>query len=197
VRFRTILSASALAVAGLLNIGLGEASAATLFTTTAHTTTVTSGAPVSATAVTPMTFASATSVLDICFSSALRGTVEQNSGGTVTSTLTSGSISSCAPFTQSITFPAAWRLTVSGGSTTAGGTTSWNASLTNFRLDLNNGPYSGNFTSGGVTAIQHHTSGPICIRFADAGTYTGPLTGNGRITTTYCFEGAGAAWSLG
>jgi len=195
MRLRAILPASVLAVAAVL-AGAGSASAATLYTTTAQTTPVSVGSAFSATATSTVTFTSATSLMNQCTSSTLSGTVQQNSGGTVAGNITSGSFSSCSPFPYVATFPSAWALVISGSSTIVGGTTSWNATLANFRFDLNNGPYSGNFTTGGVTAIQNHASGPICLRFADAGTYSGPLTGNGRIDANYCLGGGSAAWSL-
>jgi len=194
MRTRAIMLA--LAVAAALGAGAGGASAATLFTTSAHSATVATGSAFSATATSPWTLTSATSLLNFCSSSSLAGTVTTNSGGTVAGNISSGSLSGCAPLIWAPTFSTAWTLVVSGSSTTAAGFTTWNATLLNLRFDLNNGPYSGSLLNG-VTARQAHTSGPICLRFADSGTITGPLTGNGRIDTNYCFSGASANWSLG
>jgi len=187
----------ALAATAAMGIGASGASAATLFTTSAHTTTVATGSAVSATATSPVVLTSATSALNTCSSSSLAGTVTTNSGGTVAGNITSGSVSSCAPFSAGVTFPSAWVLSVTGSSTTSGSTTIWsNVTISNVRFDLNNGPYSGTL-SGGITARQPHSGGPICLQLSDSGTLTGPLTGNGRIDTNYCFNGAAANYSLG
>jgi len=187
----------ALSVGAAMAAGAGAGDAATLFTTSAHTTPVSVGSAISASATSPFNITSATSLFTSCASSSLSGTVTQNSGGTVVGSITSGSLSSCTPFTWVATFPTAWALTISGSSTTVGGTTVWSSvALHNLRFDLNNGPYSGSL-AGGISARQAHASGPICLQFADVGTITGPLTGNGRIDTNYCFRGPSANYSLG
>jgi len=193
----------ALFTAAVIGVGASSASAATLFTNGMFTTLVAPGTAVSATATSPVVLTSATSALMSCSSSALNGTISDNgsSTGRVVGMITSGSVAGCTPFAWQVTFPSAWTLTVLGSGVTAGGFTTYPAQIHNFRFDLNNGPYSG--TIDGITLRQGHDtgagpgpSGASCLQFADAGTITGPLTGNGRFDTNYCFTGVAAAWRL-
>jgi len=172
-----------------------SASAATLFTTSAHTTTVSVGAAASATATSPLVLTSATSVLNTCTSSTLNMTVDQNSGGTVSALITSGSYAVCAPFSMSFTGTS--KKIITGSPITVAGMTFWTqVTVKHWALDLFNQNYTGDIVSG-VTVSQPHASGPMCIRFSDAGTVSGPLTGNGRLDGNYCFTGASSGWSLG
>jgi len=188
----------ALGATAALGMSASGAAAATLFTTSAHTTPVATGSAFSVAATSPFVLTSATSALNTCSSSTLSGTITSNgtTTGTVVGSITSGTLAGCTPFSFQVTFPSAWALTVPGAAETAGDTTTWtNSQLHNFRFTANNGPYSG--TLAGLRAAETKGAGPICIQFADAGTITGPLTGNGRVDTNYCFTGASASYSLG
>jgi len=193
----------ALVATAVMGIGASGASAATLYTDGMFNTLVAANTAVSATATSPVVLTSATSALNTCTSSTLSGTVTDNgsASGRVTGNITSGSVAGCAPFSAQVTFPSAWQLTVTGTPTTTSGFTVWHAQLHNVRFDLNNGPYSG--TLDGFLLRQGHdtTAGPgpagaSCLQLSDTGTLTGPLTGNGRIDTNYCFTGAAASWRL-
>jgi len=193
----------ALAATAAMGIGASGASAATLYTSGTFGTLVSPGTAVSATAVSPVILTSATSALNTCTSSTLSGTVSDNgsASGRVVGNITSGSVSGCSPFSAQVTFPSAWQLTITGTGTTTGGFTVYSAQLHNVRFDLNNGPYSG--TLSGIVVRQGHNSsagpgpgGASCLQLQDVGTLTGPLTGNGRIDTNYCFAGAAASWRL-
>jgi hypothetical protein len=194
MRFRTVSIPAATALAVTLGLS-GGASAATLYTTGAHTTQVAVGATAGATNTTPLVFTSATSPLNTCSNSTWGLRVDQNSVGTVIATVTSGTFTNCSPLPFSATFATPWKLTVSGSPTTAGGVTSWAASLANVAYDQGGGLYHGSLTTG-VTARQTGAGGATCLAFNDAGTLTGPLSSNLRWDVTYCFEGVASTWSL-
>jgi hypothetical protein len=195
MRIRAILISSAVATTAALGMA-GGASAATLFTTSAHTTAVATGTTAGATNTTPVVLTSATSTLNTCNTSTLSLILDTNSGGTVTGRITSGSFTGCAPLPATGLFSTPWQLHVSGSATVSGGITTWsNASVTNVGFSLGGGSYSGSLTTG-VSAQQTHTGG-VCLVFNDAGQLSGPLTTNGRIDTRYCFEGTAASYSLG
>jgi hypothetical protein len=181
-------------------VGLGaaaeSATAATLYTTAAHTTEVAVGTTAGMTNTTPVVLMSATSPLNTCNSSTLSMTVGHNSGGTVTATISSGSFSACAPLALIGTFGTPWRLTISGLPTTSGSTTTWAATVTGVSVLLGGGTYAGNLNSVGVSAHQTGFSGAVCLNFSDAGTLVGPLTTNMRVSINYCFEGSAATYSL-
>jgi hypothetical protein len=199
MRIRALLFTPVLAVA-LLGAGVSSASAATLFTTSAHTTRVTVGATASATATTNIRLTSGTSgsTVNNCNNSALSLALRQNNDTKVIGAITAGSFSNCAPFATVATFSGTssqWTLTVSGNSTTSGTRTQWAASVDSVSVDFANGNYRGNF--GNVTAYQPTATGaPLCLEFASSGSLVGPLTGDGRVDGTYCFDGASAAYSL-
>jgi len=197
MRIRALLLASTATVTAALAFGATGASAATLFTSTAHTARVAVGAVASASASTPIILTSSTSAINSCSGSTLNLQVTQNTdAGGVAATVTGGAFSGCSPFSPGLTFTPPWRLTVTGNGTVVGANTQWNASFDNVRFDLNGGLYTGNLTTGVVAFQPTAGTSPLCIRFSDAGTLSGPLTGNGRIDGNFCFEGAAAGWSL-
>jgi hypothetical protein len=194
MRYRPLLVS--LVIAAACSAGLsGGASAATLFTTGAHTTRVAIGATQSLTTTTPWTYTSATSVLNSCSNSTLQLTLFQNTDAAVVATVTGGTFTGCTPFAPTGNFGTPWQLTVSGSPTTTGDITRWAASLSNVSFNLAGGTYTGSFTTG-VTARQTGSSGAMCVDFNDAGTVSGPLSSNFRVDTSYCFEGAAATYSL-
>jgi hypothetical protein len=178
--------------------GVGGASAATLFTSAAHTTRVTVGASGTATSGT-LALTSGSSVIGLCNDASMGFTIAQNSdAGGVIGTVTSASLGACAggflSGTPTLTVP--WRITVTGTGTTSGGNVSWPAALHNFRYDMLGGTYTGNLTTG-VTAVQPVAgAAPVCLTFTNAGTLAGPLYGAGRLDGQYCFTGTSASWSL-
>jgi hypothetical protein len=190
-----------LLVASALGMTAGTASGATLFTTGAHTARVTVGATAGLTTSTIARFTSGTSgsTFNTCASSTLGLTLVQNNDTKVILTTTGGTFSGCVPFTPvTPTFSGTstpWTLTVSGTGTVSGTRTQWGATLDSVSLDYGNGNYRGNYS--GLTAFQPSaTASPICVAFVAAGSLIGPITGDGRLDTTYCFEGGAAAWSL-
>jgi hypothetical protein len=194
MRIRAILISSALVVTAAVGTA-SSASGATLFTDTSRTTPVAVGTTANATNRVPVVLTSATSVINTCNNSTLNLTLDQNSGGTVVGTVTAGSFTNCHPLPATGIYTAPWKLSIHGAATATGDVTRWNAQVTGVGFLLGGGTYHGNLTTG-VTAEQTE-GGMACLDFNDAGQLTGPLTANGRIDTTYCFEGAAAAYSLG
>jgi hypothetical protein len=189
-----IISAATIASAGLSMAS--AAPAATLFTNTAHTTPVAVGTTASATNATPIVFTSATSALFSCTASTLSLTLDQNTGGTVIGTFTSGTVTGCSPLPLTPLFTQAWKLTISGAPTTIADVTRWPASITGVHFLLGGGTYHGNLETG-VTARQTGAGGHTCLDLNDAGQLAGPLSTNMRLDTSYCFEGTASAYSLG
>jgi hypothetical protein len=72
----------------------------------------------------------------------------------------------------------------------------WPASLANMRFDLVGTPFHGDFDQGVIAYEREPANSPVCLDFTDAGTFTGPLTSNGRLDTTYCLDGVAAGFSL-
>ena len=193
MRIRAILLAPALA-AMLLAVGASGASAATLFTSAAHTTRVAVGATASATLTAPLVWTSGATAINRCTHSTLHLTVAQNNDTAVVGNIVAGSFSPCnSPLTGNFATP--WKLTITGTSTMVGAFTRWNAAIDNISYNQLGGTYSGNLTTG-VTATQPTTAAaPICIHLATAGSVSGPL-GSFNLDGSYCLSGTSTAFSL-
>lgn len=194
MRIRSLLFIPALAAAALA-IGASGASAATLFTTTAHTTRVTVGATATATSTTPIVLTSGATKINTCTHSTLHLVLVQNNDVEVVGNVVAGSFTPCLnPVTGNFTTP--WGLTVSGTGTMDGAFTRWNARVNNVSFNLLGGTYTGNLTTGITVTQPTVATSPLCLHAANAGFVTGPLTGDGRIDGTYCFSGTAASFSL-
>ena len=195
MRIRALLFVPALA-AVVLGIGVSGASAATLFTSTAHTTRVSVGTTADATSVSPIDLTSGSQLLNRCHST-LQLALRENSDTRVAIAVTGSSFSNCSgigPVTGTHVVP--WTLTITGTGRVVGSFWDYSATADNVVFDLLGGTYTGNLTSG-VTITQPLVgTSPICVDLLAAGTVTGPLTGNGRIDGRYCLTGAAAAFSL-
>jgi hypothetical protein len=204
MRIRALLFMPVLAAA-VLGVGASGASAATLFTTTAHTTRVTVGAKASAASTGNIRLTSGTtgSTVENCTSSTLSLTLTQNNDTKVIGQIDSGAganvFAGCSMFpTVTPTFSGTsqpWTLTVSGTGTVSGTRTQWTAHVDTVSVDFGNGNYRGNLgISGSIFAYQPTAAAaPICLEFNSSGSLIGPLTGDGRVDGTYCFEGAAAS----
>jgi hypothetical protein len=197
LRVLALLPAFAAVAVGLT---ADTASAATLFTSTGHTSRVSVGSTgsISTTSV-RLTSGTSGSTVEACSNSTLNLTVVQNNDTRVVLAVHSGSFTTCSPFpTIQPTFSGTstpWTFTVAGTGTVSGTRTQWATSLDGMSYDFGGGNYRGNFAN--LTAWQRTASpSPVCIEFASAGSIVGPLTGDGRLDTTYCFEGGAAGWSL-
>ena len=190
MRVRALLLAAA-----VLAVDASGASAATLFTTAAHTTRVTVGTTAPATLANGLVITSASTPIYTCLHSTLHLTVAQNNDAPLVGSVVGGSLSPCnVPMTGNFATP--WRLTIAGTSTMVGGFTRWNAAIDNVSFNILSGTHSGNLTTG-VTATQPTAAAaPICISLVAAGAVAGPLTGDGRFDATYCLSGTSAAFSL-
>jgi hypothetical protein len=179
-----------------LGLTANAASAATLFTTPAHTSRVSVGTTASIATTAGLRFTGA--IPDTCPSSTVGLRLVQNNDAGVILSATAASFSGCSPFPPLIpTFTgtsAPWTYTINGNSNIGGTRTQWASALHNFSFDFAGSNYRGNFNS--ITAFQPTaTSSPVCLELASAGTFTGP-GGGGSLDATYCFEGGAAAWSL-
>jgi hypothetical protein len=193
MRIRALLFLPALAV--VLGVGVGSASAVTLWTTVAHVTRVVVSATGDAINSGPIVLTSGGSVINSCSASTLHLVVDENIDTRVSITVTAGTISGCTNFPVTPTFSPAWKVTVTGGSALVGANTVFTSTVHTVAFDLVGvGLFSGNLETG-VTATQV-TSGtaPICLTLSGAAGLTGPAVST--IDGRYCFEGASAAWSL-
>jgi hypothetical protein len=201
MRRRALLLAPALIAAMVVGVAGSSASAATLFTSSAHTTRVTVGATAGLTTTAGYFLTYGTSTIYSCASATLNIAITQNSDAGVAATATGGTWSGCS-LSVVRTFP--WTLTVSGTGTVVATEQVWStAAIDNYRSDFLGGFYQG--TS--VGPVQRLTTGiswqqpigptaPLCLVLNGAGTLIGPLINNGSFTGRYCFEGAASAWSM-
>jgi hypothetical protein len=205
MRIRALLFMPVLAAA-VLGVGAGSASAATLWTTPAHTSRVAVGQLASVAAFTNVRLTSGTSgsTVENCDQSTLSLNLVQNNDAAVIGAIGGGSFTGCAPFatvTPTFSDPSGtstpWTLTVTGNSTTSGTRTQWRATVDSVNVDFGGGNYRGTLghaSGGNITAWQPTATGaPICLEFNSSGSLIGPLTGDGRIDATYCFEGSKAS----
>jgi hypothetical protein len=202
MRLRMLPLAPVLAVAAL-GLTANAASAATLFTTTAHTARVSVGTAASiSTTSWRLTSGTSGATVEACSAATFSLTVAQNNDNKIIAAVGHAgptTFSGCAPYPSlTSTFSgtsSTWTFTINGNGTVSGTRTQWTAALHNFSYDFGGGNYRGNFAN--LTAWQPTASpSPVCIEFASAGSIVGPLTGDGRVDATFCFEGSAAAWSL-
>jgi hypothetical protein len=196
MRNRALLFIPVLAAVAL-GIGASGASAATLFTSTAHTTRVSVGTVADATSVAPIDLTSGSSLINRCQHSTLQLRLEENSDTRVSIGVTGSSFSSCSPFASVIgTHSPPWTLTISGTGRVIGSFTDYSATADRVAFDLAGGLYTGNLTTGVTITQPTATTSPICVDLNAAASVAGPLTGDGRIDGKYCLTGAAAAFSF-
>jgi hypothetical protein len=195
----TLLVAAAALAAGIT----GSASAATLYTTSAHTTPVAVGTDfgmVTPPGATYYMYHGVNNPIDFCQPLYLFHVV-QNSGGVFKSNITGRKLSCAVNGWGWVTTGA---LTISGSSTTVGSNKVWVGTSLTGALTLGGNTYTENFTGAGVSAQQPTTGGsPVSIVLNNAGTMTTPGMTGGPITVTGSFNfvtqatGALAPYSLG
>ena len=196
MRIRTLLLVPVLAAAALGTVGAGGASAATLFTSTAHTTRVTVGATAVATSVAPFDLTSGGTLILRCPHSTLHLVLAENSDNRVDLSVTGSAIFGCVGLgAVTGTHVPPWTLTITGTGTMVGGFMSYAATMHRFAFDILGGQYAGNLEGVTVTQPTVATS-PICVDLNNAGSVAGPLVGDGRIDGKYCLTGAAAGFSL-
>jgi hypothetical protein len=162
-----------------------NASAVTLFTSTAHTTRVALGSTLTATQQGTLDLTVGGSVVNRCTHSTLHLDVRENGDERVALTVTSGSFPGCLPNPVTPTFD--WTLTVTGNPVVVGPSTAWPATADNVAFDLVGvpGAFTANLENLTVTQPTIGTS-PLCLDLDNAGPFSGPIAG-GRIDGKYCF----------
>ena len=190
---RALLAVPSIA-AIVLGIGVSGASAATLFTTSAHATRVAVGASWDTTGTVVFTAPPGTPFLR-CHA-VLRGTVGANNMTTgVALAVTSGTFGCEERGVAPTTFP--WTVTVLGNGAASGGNLAYKATLDRISFDIDGiGLFAGNLTSG-LTALQP-TAGtaPISIQIAGAGGWSTAPIPTMQIDTIFPLTGTAASWSL-
>ena len=195
MRIRALLFIPALAAAALA-IGVSSASAATLFTSTAHTTRVSVGTTWDATSVGTIDLTTSPNVKANTCHSVLAGSVTANNMTTgVSLQVTSGTFNCNNRVVTPTGFP--WTLTISGNGTVIGTNTAYTAALDLVHFDVDTiGTFRGNLTSG-ITAVQPNSgTSPITITAATAGGWLAAPIPGATIDGSYRFTGAAAGWSL-
>ena len=190
----------------MLGFGSVGASADTLFTTTSHTTPVSIGSTATATSGTVTAIRDGTTV-NTCAASTLSLELEQNSSTVVSGTFTSGAFTGCF-LSAAGDFP--WRFTIRGSGHQIGnppGTRFTNVTWDDVSATLW-GVSAGDGTLTDATSVLgadgasvregQNDGSSICFELSNAGTLSGPLLDDGKVSANYCLEGAAAtAWSLG
>jgi hypothetical protein len=181
----TLLATTLVVAAGITS----TASAATLYTNSAHTTPVTVGTPLNAANPSGAYYFiyNAGGLFDACGSNSLGLTVTQNSGGVFKASLGYRFLDVCS---RQWSASRTGSLQISGGSTTVGANKSWAATT----LADSNGADSENFSGAGVSAQQPTTGGsPVSIVLDHAGTM---IAGGQNLTVSGTYK-IGGAYSLG
>jgi hypothetical protein len=208
MRKRLTLAAT-LSVA-VIGIGAGSASAATLYTTSAHTTAVAVGTTF--TASTPSGAgtwnyewtSAGVGVWERCNNANYNFKVTKNSLGVFKAETTGGAFNTCE--FESLTPNAPATLEITGSSITVGTGKAWLGSvLNNVAVKMNGGSVvSGSLTSAtgnppanGVSAQQPAAAAPVSVVLSNAGTLTSGLFGATKVTAKYTLTGAAASYSLG
>lgn len=210
MRKKLSLMAAALAVTACL--GASSASAATLYTTAAHTTPVSVGSTFTATMPSGYWLyeAPAGTVQQLCESASLSFSVVQNSAGVFKAKPTSNSFAKCAIGQSGFVSPTGPNeLQVSGSSTAVGANTDWLGTTlkgigwewpsafawfyANFTSASGNPPVKGVFTQQPTVA-----KAPVSIVLNQAGTVSSEkFFTPGVVSATYTLTGAAASWSFG
>jgi hypothetical protein len=186
----------------------GSASAATLYTTSAHTTPVAVGTQFTILSTNYANYAAPYGLIAVCGGSQLYFTVAQNSGGVFKASVTGGALTSCSNGWGSV--PAGGTLQISGSAITVGTRKAWLATTLTGSQTMSGSPshtYAANFTSAtgnppvnGIWTEQPTTGGtPLSIMLNNAPSLTSPgqLTMNVSATYNPYTPAAAQAYSLG
>lgn len=199
---------TAVALAAVACLGAGSASAATLYTSAAHTTPVAVGSTFTATMPAPYwkEYVSTQEVEPVswCNGATISYKVTQNSAGVFKATSTAGALSTCI---NNTTMYLGWNLEISGGSTAVGSNTDWlgttikNVGFTwdklatftgSFKSATGSPPVKGIFTQQPTVA-----KAPVSLVLDHAPGISDPSFGQFTVSATLTFAGAAAAWSFG
>jgi hypothetical protein len=209
MRKRLTLGAT-LAVAAI-GFGASSASAATLYTTSAHTTAVGVGATF--TASTPSGAGTwnyewtskGIGMWERCNSASYTFKVTKNSLGVFKAETTGGAFNTCEFEALAVNAPAT--LEITGSSITVGTGKAWlGSTLKNVgvkELGINRivagnlVSATGNPPANGVSAQQPAAAAPVSVVLSNAGTLVSELVGPTNVTANYTLTGAAASYSLG
>jgi hypothetical protein len=206
---KRITLAATLAIAAI-GIGASSASAATLYTTSAHTTAVPVGTTITATIPAGKEWTLSLEgggAVEVCFGGTLALKVTQNSAGVVKAEVTGGTFApNCVGLAQ-MSASAGGELQISGSSVANGSNSAWlGSTLKGVHWALTGiGSWTGNFTSAtgsppakGVFSQQPTTAkAPVSVVLANAKKLDGTPWSNPEVSATYTFTGTAAAYSLG
>jgi hypothetical protein len=200
----SLIAAAAVAVVAFM--GVGSASAATLYTSAAHTVPVPVGTTFTASTPTTTDYSAyqvrqGKAVLEACNNGSFTFKVTQNSLGTFKAAYVNGSLSGCAPF--AFTVVPTGELTVSGSSITVGTNRAWESTVLKSSVLANGstvtstyGGATGNPPAAGAFIREPATTGPAAsIVLSEAGTFAGPIF-QGQVTATYSLTGTAAGYSF-
>jgi hypothetical protein len=193
MRSKTTLLIATLAFA-IAAVGASSASAATLYTNSAHTTPVAVGTVIFASGNSYKIIQGGGGVLDICSTNAANFKVTQNSGGVIKATITTRTLNGCF---QGFSAVSTGNLQISGSSIAVGTNSAWRGTTLTGALMHGTSPITENFVSAtgnppvnGVF-VQQPTAGgsPFTISLNNAGSIVG--TGlNGTVTGFYTATGS-------
>jgi hypothetical protein len=199
----TLLATTAALAAGIT----GAASAATLYTTSAHTTPVAVGTTFTILSTNYANYAAPYGLIAVCGGSQLFFTVAQNSGGVFKASVTGGALTGCSNGWTSV--PSGGTLQISGSAITVGTRKAWLATtLTHQQIYSSMGhlsTYAANFTSAtgnppvnGIWAEQPTTGGaPLSIMLNNAPSLTSPGQLTMNVSASYYAQSSAASYSLG
>jgi hypothetical protein len=189
---RTPLLALALAATALA-IGAGDASAATLFTSGAHSSRVAVGTTFHATSTGGRVTSSPLSPASTCTGvSTLQLDVRENSDTRVSLTVTSGTFSGCDNATTG-TFD--WTITITGNGVVSGANTVYVTTQHDVRFDVAGHGFFGDTDRVGAATQPTVGTAPICLNPPTPGGLLARIP-QAFFDFKYCFIGGAAAWSL-
>jgi len=203
---KRITLAATLAVAAI-GIGASSASAATLYTTSAHTTAVAVGTTFTASTPTTAGYnytwnSPSLGLVARCNSAKYTFKVTKNSLGVFKAETTTGSFSSCEPELSGSNFGVI--LEITGSSITVGTGKAWlGSTLKEINIFWGGANTFGSLTSAtgnppanGVSAQQPAAAVPVSVVLSNAGTLNSPV-GPATVTGSYTLTGTAANYSLG
>ena len=206
MRLRLGLVTAGLVVASVA-VGSSAASAATLYTTAAHTSAVPLGTTFTAATATTADYSAyrvltGTNVRAACNSASLTFQVTQNSGGIFKAQVTGGAHTGCIA-AESVVGTPSTLLQVGGSSVVNGTGKAWASTSLTVDVQFLGQFYFGSFSGAtgsplahGVFAQQPTTGTPVSVALNDAGDQAGLSYTAGHVTSTYTFTGAAANYSL-
>jgi hypothetical protein len=199
MRIRALLFTPVLVAMAVLGLGASAASAAKLYTNSAHSAFVPVGTTATGTS-SGVALLSGSTVVNSCTSSSLTLSLTDNGSvsRTVSANIISPSTFSGCRLATTANVATPWRLSVTGAHTVVSGVDIFSSTAVRaVSVTFAGGTYTGDLTTG-VTAQQPDAArAPLSLVLDRASRLSGPLTSNGQVTGTYTLTGTAAAYSLG